>query len=45
MRLEIREVNWMIDAVVFARSGEMLVVLEFIWLPEAVIVGPLGRYK
>lgn len=35
----------MIDAVVLARSGEMLVVLEFIWLPDPVMVGPLsGRY-
>ena len=34
----------MIDAVVLARSGEMLVVLEFIWLPVPVSVGPSGRY-
>ena len=34
----------MIDAVVLARSGEMLVVLEFIWLPDPVMLGPsLGR--
>ena len=30
----------MIDAVVLARSGEMLVVLEFIWLPDPVMLGP-----
>ena len=35
----------MIDAVVLARSGEMLVVLEFIWLADPVMVGPSGRYK
>ena len=35
----------MIDAVVLARSGEMLVVLEFTWLPDPVMVGPFGRYK
>ena len=35
----------MIDAVVLARSGEMLVVLEFIWLPVPVMLGPSsGRY-
>ena len=45
MLLEISEVNWMIDAVVLVRSREMLVVLEFIWLPEPVMVGPSGRYK
>ena len=36
----------MIDAVVLARSREMLVVLEFIWLPDPVILGPSsGRYR
>ncbi len=35
----------MIDAVVLARSGDMLVVVEFIWLPDPVMMGPSGRYK
>ena len=37
--------NWIIDAVVLVSLGDMLVVLEFIWLPEPVMVGPLGRYN
>ena len=37
-----REVNWRIDAVRLARDGEILVVVEFIWLLELVRLGPLG---